>query len=185
MFLATLSLVIAHSMPSIAYTVATHRGAPLVHSYTLSTLRTAALVIAFLASGVMRRGPKLHYEPLRLGTGFGVNAAPDEVLGGDMIKGKIKPGDSEVLLRRSDASVDQETRANVLDYHGCSMLSFVFLAYVSEIKMLDVMQVLMADGEVGAAVDRRSTASTIRSASHGGLGPPLWGGAEHDLVGGR
>lgn len=132
MFLATLSLVIAHSMPSIAYTVATHRGAPLVHSYTLSTLRTAALVIAFLASGVMRRGPKLHYEPLKLGTGFGVNAAPDEVLGGDMIKGKIKPGDSEVLLRSLNVPKDVEKRDNVLDYRGCSMLSLISIAYVSK-----------------------------------------------------
>jgi hypothetical protein len=93
-------------------------------------LRSAALLTAFLAVGFMRRGPKLYYEPLKLGTGFGINAAPDEMPGGKAIKGKVKPGDSEVLLRAPAETLDVESRDNVLDYQGCSMLSFVFLAYV-------------------------------------------------------
>jgi len=130
-FLTTLLLLVAHSMPGIAYTVATRRAAPLAHSYTLSNLRTAVLLVAFIAAGLTRRGPKLRYEPLKLGTGFGINASPDDVPGGDVIKGKIKAGDSEALLQPTVDRADVGQQDNVLDYQGCSMLSFVFLAYVS------------------------------------------------------
>lgn len=56
----------------------------------------------------MRRVPMLHYTPMKMATGFGVN---EEVRKG---KGRV-----------------QKEEANVLDRAGCPILEFVFLVYVS------------------------------------------------------
>ena len=76
----------------------------------------------------MRRGPKLHYSPLSLGTGFGVNANTENVAGGGTIKGDCASSDSDVELQ---PKFDTEgARQNVLDYRNASMLTFIFLTYV-------------------------------------------------------
>lgn len=77
----------------------------------------------------MRRGPKLHFEPLALGTGFGINATTGVPAGGKAIKGSTKAGDSDIELQpKFDSSGGAD---NVMDYANSSMLSFIFLAYVS------------------------------------------------------
>jgi hypothetical protein len=55
----------------------------------------------------MRRIPELYFEPMKMGTGFGVNQE---------IKRAKKPGKED---------------ANVLDRAGCPIIEFLFLIYVS------------------------------------------------------
>ena len=63
-------------------------------------------LLAFVLAGCVRRGPYLRYDPAQLGTGFGV--------GGSIFGEQAAPG-----------------KTNVLDWNGCSMLSYVTLFYVS------------------------------------------------------
>lgn len=55
----------------------------------------------------MRRLPELYFEPMKMGTGFGVNKE---------IKRAKKAGKEE---------------SNVLDRAGCPIVEFLFLIYVS------------------------------------------------------
>lgn len=127
-FLSLFSLIL-HALPNVAYTVLTRRRTPRVHnSVWLGSIRTIALLSTLFSSGLMRRGPRLRFSPISLGTGFGINASTGEALGGKAVNGK--PGDSDVELQPK-IEIDDETD-NVLDYANSSMLSFIFLTYVCE-----------------------------------------------------
>lgn len=130
-FISLLLLLVFHAVPGVAYTYITHLSPPQLHSQPyFPAIRTVALLFPFLVAGLMRRGPRLRFTPLSLGTGFGINATKtDTSPGGDAIRGSVKPGDSDVELQpRSDYIRAQD---DVMDYANSPMLSFVFLAYVS------------------------------------------------------
>jgi hypothetical protein len=71
-------------------------------------LRSGLEGFSLLAVGSMRRLPLLHFTPMKMGTGFGVNAEK----------------------RRGQNPADKE-ESNVLDRAGCPIIEFVFLVYVS------------------------------------------------------
>jgi len=64
-------------------------------------------MISLLTVGSMRRIPELYFEPMKMGTGFGVNQE----------------------VRRSKKAGKEES--NVLDRAGCPIIEFLFLIYVS------------------------------------------------------
>ena len=76
--------------------------------------------------GSMRRGPKLFYQPMRLSTTSGNNAAPVD----PQVKAhnNTTPGDSDALL---DTRAPVKPQSNVIDYFNSSMWSFLFLSYAS------------------------------------------------------
>ncbi|ORY26307.1 P-loop containing nucleoside triphosphate hydrolase protein [Naematelia encephala] len=110
-FLLFFLTLIVHPLPGIIYTAIYHLSPPSIlvpapYALTpLSITRTVLVVFNLLVVGSMRRGPRLHYEPMRLRTGFGVNAGK-ETLG-------------------------KKDEPNVLDWDNCSMLDFIFLFYIS------------------------------------------------------
>jgi hypothetical protein len=115
-FLLLLFANIIHSLPYITFVVV-FRGPPPVSRTdtispgTISSIRWVVLVFALFASGSMRRGPKLRFDPMHLGTGFGISSdgtMPDEALE------KKQKGDEP----------------NVIDYCNSSMLDFILLSYV-------------------------------------------------------
>lgn len=158
-FLLSALNLLMHATPGIVYTATTYRAAPDSHSAPeLVTARTVALVCTFLSSGLMQRGPLRHYTPIDLGTGFGINAATNVVPGGKAIKGSVKPGDSDIEVQpKFDAGGDKD---NVLEYGSTSMLSFIFLIYVSDrfSRSLSISS-LIADGEAPAHLDAQRSAA--------------------------
>lgn len=115
-FLLLLLANIIHSLPCITFVVA-FRGPPPVSRTdaispgTISATRWVVLVLALFSSGCMRRGPKLRFDPMQLGTGFGISSdgtTPDEAL--------------EKKQKRDEP--------NVIDYCNSSMLDFILLSYV-------------------------------------------------------
>lgn len=75
-------------------------------------IRSVALVGALIVAGTIRRGPKLRFDPMRIGTGFGITAAEKE-------------GTRSNGLKAAD-------EMNVIDYSNSAMLDFIFLSFVSE-----------------------------------------------------
>ena len=134
LFLSSGLCLILHPLPSILYTILTHRAPP---SFNLGypqirTGRNVALALVFLISGCMRRGPKRRFTPLRLGTGFGVNSdEPEKPPGGRAITGPNLDGDNDVEVQSTLEA--KNTSCNVLDYAGSSMLDFILLSYVGQI----------------------------------------------------
>lgn len=115
-FLQLLLANIIHSLPYITFVVA-FRGPPPVSRTdtispgTISASRWVVLVLALFSSGCMRRGPKLRFDPMHLGTGFGISSdgtTPDPAL--------------EKKHKRDEP--------NVIDYCNSSMLDFILLSYV-------------------------------------------------------
>jgi hypothetical protein len=72
---------------------------------TLDATKLATLLLVWVTSGCMRRGPLLRYNEIKLGTGFGVSAS-------------------------TDIEADP-TGPNVIDWRGCPMLKLVTLSQVS------------------------------------------------------
>ncbi|WWC94460.1 hypothetical protein V866_001306 [Kwoniella sp. B9012] len=161
-FILLLLLIIIHPLPGIWYTIQTHQSSPTlsIHNSTLVYyLRTGFLWVSFLVVGLMRRGPKLYFEPPRLGTGFGLNEvkvkSTQKIKGGKGDSGvriKLNPppedeigvnghvplsgitiGSSEDETVGSLEEREGEEQSNVLDYDNSSMLSFIFLGYIGNL----------------------------------------------------
>ncbi len=121
--LLLVSLVI-HPLPGVFYTITTYLSPPSRHTdlVTIGNARIVVLVLALLVGGSMRRGPKLHYERMRMATGFGLN----EDFGGPTKTVKRSTGGDEHGITEAE-----EEEVNVLDWSNSSMLAFVSLFYVS------------------------------------------------------
>ncbi|OCF60910.1 hypothetical protein L486_00554 [Kwoniella mangroviensis CBS 10435] len=159
-FILLLLLIIIHPLPGIWYTIQTHESSPILsipNSTLVYYLRTAFLCASFLVGGMMRRGPKLYFEPPRLGTGFGLNEVrltqkttrpkgdsgvriklnppPEEEGGvhGHVPLSGITIGSSEEDIIGSVEEGEGEEQSNVLDYDNSSMLSFIFLGYIGNL----------------------------------------------------
>jgi hypothetical protein len=131
-FILTLLLIVSHAVPGIAYTYITRHASPVFHSQPYFYLtRIVALLAVLFSSGLIRRGPKLHYSPLSLGTGFGINASGSTPAGGKAVKGKYQAGESDLEVQPKFDLTGAEQ--NVLDYANTSMLSFLFAGYVRDI----------------------------------------------------
>ncbi|ORX35588.1 hypothetical protein BD324DRAFT_682363 [Kockovaella imperatae] len=130
-FLFVSLLILLHASPHILYIVFTHLPAPNFYPpllpkapyLTLSLLRNVILVLTLLISGSMRRGPRMQYTPMALGTGFGVNAEKDDAKVYDKA---LTPAQVDDIEARRKAA---EEHSNVLDYSHSCMLSFCFMAY--------------------------------------------------------
>lgn len=81
-------------------------------------LRLLFNTVAFLSSGLMRRGPKLYYHVPAIQLGSGLRATVQE--------------DNEGLRRWLEGEEGGiEPEANVLDYDGCGVFSLLLGGYVS------------------------------------------------------
>jgi hypothetical protein len=82
------------------------------------------IIYTLVVVGCMRRGPRLNFEPMKLGTGFGVNSE------------EKKADDRTIKVDGEDVEEDgglRDEKGNVVDYQNSSLLSFILLFYVSEI----------------------------------------------------
>lgn len=123
-----IAVLVLHAAPGIIYTIFTRHSPPIPHP-TLSIVghcRTATLLFTLLSVASMRRGPRLRYEPMKLGTSFGMNADPADP------RPKPKANEDEVDAESEGDVHEEEVRSNVLDYQNSSMLDFVFLTYVRD-----------------------------------------------------
>lgn len=69
------------------------------------------------------RHSPLHYEPMKLGTGFGVNAEKEVAEREGKKVMTVKDGEAVRKLRKEEG--------NVIDWNNCSMLDFIFVNHVS------------------------------------------------------
>jgi hypothetical protein len=107
-FVILLSVLVFHFLPPTLQTYSTRIAPPSpYHPYWSPWVRTTVEMISLLAVGSMRRIPELYFEPMKMGTGFGVNQE----------------------VRRSRKGGKEES--NVLDRAGCPIIEFLFLIYVS------------------------------------------------------
>ena len=140
-FILLLISLVAHSVPFILYIIITHLPAPDFYPIiipstpwiTIPRLRNISILLTLLVAGKMRRGPKLRYTPLKLGTGFGVNAEKDnatvmETATSAMSASAGITDDLEVLGKKYE---DVGEESNVIDYQNSAMLDLIFLTYVS------------------------------------------------------
>ena len=97
-----------HTLPPFVYTLAVHHPPPLPLDW-VPVARTISLLGAWIAAGCMRRGPKMAYEPPRLGTGFGLSRDP----------------------KKSVVAEVGEEESNVFDRANCALFDFCLLTYVS------------------------------------------------------
>ena len=123
-FYCTLLLLLFHPVPWIAHLIVTHQTPPPVSNnvFYARCIRAACLLLAMIAAGSIRRGPRLHAHRMKIPTGFGINQETEPI--------------PSIKLNGSDAPEDvSETRRepdqNVFDYTNSSLLNFVFLTYVS------------------------------------------------------
>ena len=101
----------------------------------IGTARVITLILTFLTVGMIRRGPKLHYAPLKLGTGFGLNAEAEVKPGGKPICGTPEnPGESDIMVEPKYDPRGAED--NVIDYANSSMLSFLLIFYVRDTRSI-------------------------------------------------
>jgi hypothetical protein len=111
-FSATLLVILANLTPGIYYAWSHYalraNEARLEGMSTLKMVKLGAAVLLWLTSGLMRRGPLLRYNEVKLGTGFGVSST-------------------------KDAEADPEG-PNVIDWEGCPLLKLVTLSQVSQNK---------------------------------------------------
>jgi len=107
-FVILLSVLIFHYLPPTLQTYKTRLAPPSPYDpYWAPWVRSGIEIFSLLAVGSMRRLPELYFEPMMMGTGFGVNKE---------IKRAKKAGKEE---------------SNVLDRAGCPIVEFLFLIYVS------------------------------------------------------
>lgn len=118
-FLATLLSLVIHAAPDVAYTLMTKRGAPGVSRLALISgrMHAAALLVAFVSAGTMRRGPQLRARESKIGSAFGIKASPST--------------DSFDWRKLSLDMDDDPNMSKVIDYENSSMLAFLTLGYVS------------------------------------------------------
>jgi hypothetical protein len=108
-FVILLSVLVFHYLPPTLHTYYTRIAPPSPYSpYWFPWLRAGVEAISLLVVGSMRRIPRLHYTPMKMGTGFGMN---------------------EDAKRSRGKGAKEE--ANVLDRAGCPIIEFIFLVYVS------------------------------------------------------
>lgn len=106
-FIILLSVLVFHFLPPTLQTYYTRTAPPTSYDPHWSPwVRTAIEMVSLLAVGSMRRIPELYFEPMKMGTGFGVNQE----------------------IRRSRTAGKEES--NVLDRAGCPIIEFLFLIYV-------------------------------------------------------
>ena len=121
-------LLVLHVTPWITYTLITRHPPPVSQTAesVVNRARTVALLATLISVSSMRRGPRMRHEPIKLGTSFGVNAEPAAPQSSKPIHDDLIQDNEAPLRRDTDAE-----KSNVLDYQNSSMLSFIFLAYVS------------------------------------------------------
>lgn len=118
--------------PTLMFMLRNHRtpaGTPaniLHHSITL--VSSLGLMGMVLSSGFQRRRPEMRYEAPLLAAGFGIRA------------GAFSDIDRNDSIESEDSGMNHASRevmptprsetANVFDYDGCCMLSFIFGGYV-------------------------------------------------------
>lgn len=108
-FIIILAVLVLHYLPPTLHTYYTRMSPPSPYSPAwVPWLRSGILGFTLIVVGSMRRIPKLHYTPMKMGTGFGVNQ---------------EPGTSQKHKKKEES--------NVIDRAGCSIIEFVLLIYVS------------------------------------------------------
>ena len=138
-FLLTICLLILHAAPHIAFTALTYLPSPDFYpvlvpaapEISISRVRNILLVVTLLVAGCMRRGPKMKYTPMRLGTGFGVSLERDDAKALDTKVSLTNMEDVELLGKKWE---EVGEHSNVLDYSNSAMLDFITLSYVSKVR---------------------------------------------------
>ena len=107
-FMILLTALVIHYLPPTLHTYLTRFAPPSPYSPSWTPwVRSGIEGFTLIVIGCMRRTPRLHYQPMKMGTGFGMNSEPTS-------------------SKRSQKKED----ANVMDRAGCTILEFVFLIYV-------------------------------------------------------
>ena len=109
-FFSFVLCLILRVAPDITFTIRTHY-APVGPPRWLQHTVVIVLSLGLLASGSMRRGPKMHYKPRIIAGAFG-----------------LKSNSKETLRRRTK---DDRLEQNVFDWANCSYLGLLFLFYAS------------------------------------------------------
>ncbi len=101
-----------------------------------SALRVGLLCAAFFGAGLMRRGPRLFYQPVSLESGNGTGPLANVKI--DTTKPYKAPISGEprglampAMGKLNENRKDVEPEPNVLDYENCSVLSAFFIGFVS------------------------------------------------------
>lgn len=107
-FVLIMTVLIMHYLPSTLHTYFARVSPPSPYSpYWVPWLRSSIEALTLIVIGSMRRIPQLHYTPMKMGTGFGVNS---------------EPGSSKRHTKKEES--------NVIDRAGCPIIEFICLIYV-------------------------------------------------------
>jgi len=122
--LLLVTVIIFHLAPFI-YIILNRLSPPPSHKALgiVATCRMLAIFAALLIIGSMRRGPRLRYDPMKLGTSFGINADPSNPI---LNRSEDQEDEAESLLKGEKV----EDMSNVLDYRNSAVINFMLLTYV-------------------------------------------------------
>ena len=115
-------------IPPILHIIATRESPSMlsakrsVFQYFGKGMFVAGTLGMFISAGMIRRGPEMRFDPPKLGAGFGL---PAGIYDDAEVPDTGSPADC------SAATDMRQQRANVLDYDGCCLFSFIFVGYVS------------------------------------------------------
>jgi hypothetical protein len=136
LFALSFLAVLLPLMPSILFILTTRRSPPSVpleghiYQYLAKVMSSVGVMGMFISAGLIRRRPEMRFNPPKLGAGFGLRAG---VYDDPEAEDEASLSDTADTLSVGGKNLDRSRRggANVLDYDGCCLFSFIFVGYVS------------------------------------------------------
>lgn len=135
LFALSFLAVLLPLMPSILLILVTRKSPPPLASkgkayyHLAKAVSVAGYMGMFISSGLIRRRPEMRFDPPKLGAGFGLRAGVYD--DAETTVGRSSPDDDDFSTGRNASKGDVRRKANVLDYDGCCLFSFIFVGYVS------------------------------------------------------